>query len=194
MLQPDLFLSYGLSSALTLAAGKKLLEREEGPWKNKYFIITILWLAILFVPQVLYLLWKFPAWESMFVVKELSDIPGWFVVLYSIVVIICGALGFHITYIFLKKQNVIGAFAQVVWSGALGLFIIIFGWDGTGYKRLLYSGTGTDWANGVTYPIADFLNGPVFATLLWLEAIVLIPYACLMIKWIIEAQKQPAQV
>jgi hypothetical protein len=188
MLQPDLFFSYGLSAGLAVAAGKKLMN-EESPWVNKYFIATILWLSVCFIPQVLYLLWRFPDWESMFVAKTFSDIPAWLLLIYPIAVIIMGTLGFHITFSFVKKKKSYAAIVQVIWSIAVALFMVTVGWDGTGYKRLLYAGTGDDWANGVVYPYIDFYKTPVCMSLLWLETFVLIPYFCLFIKWIKERQE-----
>jgi len=182
MLQPDLLFSYGLSAGLAIAAGKKL-RREKSPWVNKYFIVTVFWLSICFIPQILYLLWRFPAWESMFVAKDYSDIPAWVVAIYPIAILILGALGFYVTYYFLVKEKSFAAIAQVIGSVTAALFLVTIGWDGTGYKRLLYAGTGTDWANGLIYPFTDFFSSPVFSTLMWLEALVLIPYVCIFIKW-----------
>ena len=75
MIQVDLLLSYGFSSGIAFAARKKL-DKEECRFNNKYFITTLLWLSLAFTPQVNYLIWRFPAWESMFVVTELSDYRG----------------------------------------------------------------------------------------------------------------------
>ncbi len=187
MLQPDLFFSYGLASGLGIAAGRRL-KKEESTWVNKYFLATILWLSAFFVPQVLYLLWRFPAWETMFVAKDYSDIPAWLVSLYPVAVIVMGALGFYVTHRLIKKGKMSAAVAQVAWSCAVATLLVFVGWDGTGYKRLLYTGTGAEWASGVAYPLADFFKSPVMTTLLWLEAIVLIPYAILFIRWARESQ------
>lgn len=182
MLQPDLFFSYGLASGLTIAAGRKLKD-EKSIFVNKYFIATIIWLSAFFIPQVLYLLWRFPGWESMFVAKTYSDIPAWVVSLYPVAIIIMGALGFYVTSRLLKKGKLPAAISQVGWSCAVATLIVFVGWDGTGFKRLLYAGTGIEWANGVTYPYTDFFKSQVFYTLLWLEALVLIPYMYLFTKW-----------
>ncbi|UCD84660.1 MAG: hypothetical protein JSU92_00285 [Deltaproteobacteria bacterium] len=185
MLQPDLLFSYGLSSGLAIAAGKKL-KSEGCPWVNKYFITTVLWLSVCFVPQVLYLLWRFPAWESMFVAKDYSDIPAWLVAVYPIAILVLGALGFYVTYFFLVRDKPFAAVAQVIWSFGAAVFLVTIGWDGTGYKRLLYVGTGADWINGVTYPFTDFFASPVFFTLLWLQSLALIPYGFIFVKWVRE--------
>ena len=182
MLQTDLFFSYGLASGLAIAASRKL-KTEPHPLVNKYFLATILWLSLGFVPQILYLTRRFPGWESMFVVNTISGYPPWFLSLYAIATIVLGALGFHVTNSLLNKEKTFAAVAQVVWSNVAAAFLATIGWDGTGYKRLLYTGTGTDWANHVSFPLTDFFTSPVFINLIWLEALLLIPYSILFIKW-----------
>lgn len=185
MLQVDLLFSYGMSSGMALVAREKLVK-EESPWVNKYFLVNLLWLALCFSPQMLYLLRRFPAWESMFVVSSYSDVPAWFVSAMSIAMIVMGVLGFGITCRFLRSGKLFGAVAQVIWSIAAALFLSSFGWDGTGLKRLLYAGSGADWASGVTYAPADFLASPVFFNLVWLEALLIVPYVFILAMWIRE--------
>jgi len=182
MLQTDLFFSYGLASGLAIAASRKL-KTEPHPLVNKYFLATILWLSLGFVPQILYLTLRFPAWESMFVVNNISGYPPWFMSLYAIAVIILGALGFHVTNSLLKKEKTLVAAAQVVWSNVAAGFLATIGWDGSGFRRLLYPGTGDDWVNGAVFPLTDFFTSAVFINLIWLEALLLIPYSILFIKW-----------
>jgi hypothetical protein len=182
MLQPDLFFAYSLSSGLALAASKKLKDTEN-PMTSKYFMGTILWLSFLYVPQIFYLLWSFPAWESMFVFKELADIPAWFISIYIVTIMTMGTLGFYITSTLIKKNNLKAAVAQVGWSSLAATIIISVGWDGTGYERLLYTGTGAEWASGVDIPLTDFFTSNILMTLIWLETLVLAPYSALFIKW-----------
>lgn len=182
MLQPDVFFSYGLASGLAIAAGRKL-KNDDSPFANKYFTGTILWLSICYVPQIIYLLFRFPAWESMFVIEKLSDLSPWFISLYFALVMVMGIAGFGVTQMFLKRGKIGAAIAQVAWSLSAATVLVTVGWDGTGYQRLFYAGTAIDWANGVPYSLADFFNGPVLPTLVWLEALVLIPYTILFIKW-----------
>ncbi len=182
MLQTDLFFSYGLSAGLALAARKKL-KSEPNPLVNKYFLATLLWLALGFIPQIQYLQGRFPAWESMFVASSASDYPPWFMSLYSMSIIIMGTLGFYFTFILIKKGKVSAAVAQLMGSVAIALLLATVGWDGAGYQRVLYPGTGADWAKGVAFPVQVFFTSPVFISLLWLEALLLIPYSVLFISW-----------
>lgn len=182
MLQPDVFFSYGLCAGLAVAAGKKAKE-ENCPWVNKYFLGALAWLSLLYVPQVLYLVWKFPAWESMFAFKDFGDYPPWFMAVYSAGVILVGVLGFYITFRLMRGGKTAAAMAQVGWSMLAATIIVFAGWDGTGYQRLLYVGSGAEWAAGVSYPMTDFFKSSIFITLIWLEALVLLPYNIMFIRW-----------
>jgi len=189
MLQPDLLFAYGLCSGLALSAGKKLKE-EKSLWINQYYLLALLWLVVFFLGQIFYLLFKFPGWESMFVFKDLTQVPSWFLSLYTLAVVILGSLGFYFTGILLKRNQIALALAQPLWSLGIALIIIIIGWDGTGYKRLLYPGSGLEWVQGISYPLVEFFKSQVFFTLLWLEAIVLIPYLLFFFKWLRESREQ----
>ena len=72
MVQVDVFWSYAIGSGLAVAASRQLRARRtipaaerapltETPWFNH----TLLFLALLFAPSGLYLLWEFPSWETM---------------------------------------------------------------------------------------------------------------------------------
>jgi len=180
MLQPDIFFAYGLSSGLAVVARKKLAE-EKSPFLNKYFLGVAVWLAVFYVPQVIYLLFSFPAWESMHVFRSLQDIPPWFAGLYFAAVMLMGFLGWYVTYYFLVRGRIAAAMAQAGWSLAAATLMVFVGWDGTGLSRLLY--TGNEWTSSLPLDIAGFFKSPVFFTLLWLEALVLIPYNAMLIRW-----------
>jgi hypothetical protein len=167
MVQVDIFWSYGLSAGLALAAGPALKE-EPSFWDNKFFTLTLLWSAIIFGPSGIYLLWQFPAWETMFVAQNHLSIPTWLVCLFSVTNITQGILGFYITWYFLRKGNQRMAALQTIWSHCAMLFVLAVGWDGTGYKRFFYAGTGDEWHQGAEYPISAFFSAPIFFTLLGL--------------------------
>ena len=189
MLQVDVFLSYGLSAGLAVASSK-LAIKEESPLRDKYFVAAVLWLGLAFVPQVLYLCWRFPAWESMFVATSASDYPPWLASAACIAMILMGVAGFTITRALLIRGRRVAALAQVAWSVGLPLFLVTYGWDGTGLKRMLYAGTGADWAAGVAHRYTDFASSPVGVALIWLEALALIPYAILFVRALRESPKQ----
>ena len=182
MVQIDLFLSYGLSSGLAIAAGKRL-KSEPSLWLNRYVLATGLWLALLFVPQICYLLWQFPAWETMFVARDHADIPAWLVAALPAAMVTMGLLGFLVTAHFLRAGKLLAAWLQVIVTVAVSVFLVTYGWDGTGLKRLLYAGDGNDWAAGKVYSLGDFLSGDVFITLIFLQGLLLIPFLYFMWNW-----------
>ncbi|MHB8896773.1 MAG: hypothetical protein ACYC99_16585 [Candidatus Geothermincolia bacterium] len=182
MLQIDPLLSYSFSASLAIAARRDLLKKKN-LCLNKYFLFTLLWLSLTFAPQVLYLCRRFPAWESMFAVRDHDEYPPWLEAATAAGIIVSGSLGFYITALQLRRGKQRAAKAQVAWSLAASLFLVTYGWDGTGLKRLSYAGTGEEWANGVAYAYTDFLFSPVARTLIWLETFVMVPYAILMRRW-----------
>jgi hypothetical protein len=167
MVQVDVFWSYGLNAGLALAA-TKMLKKESSFWKNPAFTLALLWTAIIFAPSGIYLLWNNPGWETMFVARNHASIPTWLVCLFSVTNITQGILGFYITYYFIRKGNQKAAIMQTVWSHLAMLFILVVGWDGTGYKRFFYAGIGEEWHTGVEYPISAFFSAEIFYTLLGL--------------------------
>ena len=173
MVQVDVFWSYGLASGLALAS-RKSLQQAATPWGHPGLLYTLLWFALAFAPSGMYLLWEFPAWETMFVARDHNSIPGWIVVLFAITNIACPILGYYITGSLIQKGSFRAAYLQPVWSHLVMLFILLVGWDGTGLQRFTYSGTGEEFAQGVPYFWTDFFSSPVFYTLLAM-GVVLVP-------------------
>jgi hypothetical protein len=184
MMQPDLFFAYGMSAGLA-AAARVQFRSEARPWATKYFAGAMLWMGLFYVPQLLYLLFRFPGWETMFVVRDLSGLPAGLVGLYFAAVMALAAAGFGATWWFLRRGRLAVALAQAGAGMLAGVLMIFVGWDGAGWRRLLYAGSGSDWAQGVVYPYTDFFH-VIFPTLLWLEAIVLAPYCSMLFRWRLE--------
>jgi hypothetical protein len=182
MLQPDLFFAYGLSSGMAVAAGKQL-KKQESTFANKYFLSLVVWLFAFYVPQVFYLLRRFTGWESMFVIRDFNDVPAWLYGLYPGATLVMAALGFYVAAALLKSGRVRAAAAQFPIGILIACLIMTVGWDGTGYQRLFYIGSGADWMNHVSYPILDWFTSPIARTLAWLETIVMVPYIVLFIRW-----------
>lgn len=185
MVQVDVFWSYGLGSGLALAAGRQL-EKKEEPWINPYFIGTVLWIALFFATSGLYLLWNFPYWETMFLARDHADIPAWLAVLFAVTNITQGILGYYVVWRLLRAGNKGLAKFQAVWSHAAMLLILIFGWDGSGWRRFTYAGTGDDWRNNVALPWTQFFSSPVFHALLGMGVILVPTYFYLVRRWLAE--------
>ena len=100
--------------------------------------------------------------------------------------------GFAVTGRFIKQQRYALAWAQFAVSFVVTFPICTYGWDGTGYQRFLYAGTGTEWAQGVRYPISEFFSGDVAATISWILPSWLVPYLIVMTHWLRTAPSSAA--
>jgi hypothetical protein len=186
MVQVDVFWSYGLASGLTLAAGRQVQE-ERTPFANRYFAAIVVWIAALFAPSGMYLLWVFPSWETMFVASSHDSLPGWLVALFAATNVTQGILGYYVTWRCLRAGRRGAAWAQTIWSHAAMYFILIYGWDGTGFSRFTYTGTAAEFAAGIARPWQDFIGSPVFMTLLGMGVILVPTYVALCVRWKREA-------
>ena len=73
MIQVDIAWQYAFGALFATAAVTQLKNTDRAWWDNKYFIVSLLFSAILFVPTGTYLLWEFPHWESMQVYSSRMD-------------------------------------------------------------------------------------------------------------------------
>ena len=182
MVQVDIFWTYGLASGLALAASHKL-KNEKNTWANPYFPVILMWICFLFAPSGGYLLWEFPSWETMFLAKNHESLPGWLVFLFASTNSALGVLGYYVTYRLIRKEKLFLAKFQTIWSHFCMLFILIVGWDGTGFKRFTYTGTYEEFVTGIHYPITNFFSSPVFYTLLVMGLVLIPTYTYLVITW-----------
>ncbi len=179
MVQVDVFWSYGLNAGLALAASTAL-KKETTFWKSPIFTLSLLWTAIFFAPSGIYLLWDNPGWETMFVARNHESLPAWLVCIFAATNITQGILGFWVTYHFIRKGNQKAARLQTIWSHLAMLFVLVVGWDGTGYKRFFYAGTGEEWHTGIEYAIPDFFTSRMFFTLISMGVILVPTYIYLI--------------
>jgi len=156
MVQVDVFWTFAIGSSFAVAASKQL-KKEEKPLDNRYFLKTLLFLSILFVPSGAYLISQHPGWETMFALYPyLVDVEnasrgvipqsaGILNVVFAMTNILCGILGFYLAFKFIKKDNMKAAHALWIFGYAAMLFILVVGWDGTGWERFTFAGTWYDW-------------------------------------------------
>jgi hypothetical protein len=181
MVQVDVFWSYGLSAGLALAGHKKI-KKAPAWWDNRPFLFTVLWTALIFAPSGIYLLWSNPGWETMFVARNHESIPAWLVTVFTFTNVTQGILGFFVTAHFIRSNRWNAALWQPIWSHLAMFFILIFGWDGTGYRRFLYPGTGEEWHTGIEYPLTQFFSSSIFYALLGLGVVFVPTYFGLVRK------------
>lgn len=162
MVEVDVFWSYGLGAGFALASFRQLrkLEAERGfedlklnrrqarglsriikkiesgdtAFNNEFFTKTLLFLSLLFVPSGANLLWSNPNWETM-QVGSYETIPGWLVSGFTITNTSQGILGYWVTHNLLMKGKYYEAAMQMIGAYLAFWFILVNGWDKTGYRR-----------------------------------------------------------
>lgn len=191
MVQVDVFWSYGIGAGFAYAAQKQLRDKpptpDNGGWfANKYFAMNVLYLATIFAPSGLYLLWEFTNWETMQALDR--DMPAWLVTLFAITNVTQGMLGFWVTHKLLAADKRYAAFLQV-FVGYFGMFfILVHGWDGKGYQRF-FSQDRQEFLTWTPDNVVPWLMSPVAMTL-GAMGLVLIPVMVgWMTRWMTEAQR-----
>jgi len=163
MVEVDVFWSYGLGAGFALAAFRQIrqieaekpdvqelklnrgqlrdlkrlvkeIERGDPSFTNQYFLKTLLFLSLLFVPSGSNLLWSNPNWETM-QVGSYETIPGWLVSGFTITNVTQGMLGYWVTRNLLLKGEYEKAAQQTIYAYLAFWFILVNGWDKTGYRR-----------------------------------------------------------
>lgn len=185
MVQVDIFWSYGIGAGFAFAAKKQLQKFEpdkaEGGWfGNPYFTKNLLYLATLFGPSGLYLVWQFTNWETM----QAGDktMPGWLVTAFAITNVTQGMLGFWLTHKLLRAGKDYLAFLQPL-IGYFGMFIIlVHGWDGRGYARF-FSEDRTVFESFTPAHITTWLLSDVALTLAAMGCILIPVMLLMMLKW-----------
>ncbi|PJZ70996.1 hypothetical protein CH373_00205 [Leptospira perolatii] len=190
MVQVDVFWSYGLGAGYAMAAARQIrklqedgkgsgsiqsVSKEKGDvpfWKNTYFITNLLYLALLFAPSGLYLVWQFTSWETMHVGDK--GMPGWLVALFGMTNVSQGILGFWVVWKLLKAGKSYLAYLQVPLAYFGMFFILVHGWDGTGYQRF-FSPTAEDFQNNWTWATAGKWFSSDVAITLDAMGVILIP-------------------
>jgi hypothetical protein len=195
MVQVDVFWSYGIGAGFALAAARQL-RRPDRPTADRaaplpawttdpYLAATVLYAAVLFAPSGAWLLWGFTSWETMHAGAP-GTVPAWLVALFAATNTTQAALGYLITRALLRRGWPRLAYLQLV-AGYFGMFfILVHGWDGTGYQRF-FSPTRADYERwGADRPlahVADWATSDVALTLAGM-GLVLIPVLLgLMARW-----------
>jgi hypothetical protein len=197
MVQVDVFWGYGFGASLAVAAGNQLSKTTE-PFYTKYFIKTVLFLALFWAPTGMLLLLKHPSWETMQAADNFLSMSPWLVLLFGITNITQGILGFWVGQKLMTRKNYLAANLNWI-AGYFGMFfILLYGWDGLGYDRFLYDRDmlpdSPAWSPGasgaVLHPFRSLwshLQSSVAVTL-YIDGVWLLPpFFYLMTKWIREA-------
>jgi hypothetical protein len=196
MVQVDVFWSYGIGAGFAVAAHRQLAaEKKENPdatmFKSPFFTHTLLFLSACFAPSGVCLLWAFTNWETMHVFSY-DTLPAWLVTIFAVTNVTQGILGYWVA----RKLILIGktylATLQILLGYFLMFFILVHGWDGTGYMRFFSYDRGLFMTWGERAPLSNiitWLTCPVALTLMAM-GVVLIPWIVgLAGKWTVEGYK-----
>jgi len=185
MVQVDIFWTYALGASFAASAGRQLKEAaKEGvsPFDTRYFLKTLLFLSILFVPSGVCLLWAFPGWETMFAGDR--TLPAWLVTLFCVTNITQGILGYWVAWKLVQQGRLTWAHMQWFFGYLFMFFILVHGWDGTGWKRFFYAGNVEEWRAGVHYPLWAFAYSKVALTLYAFGLLMLPVLFSWMSRWV----------
>ncbi len=199
MVQVDVFWAYGFGASLAMAAGRQLASKDK-PFESRYFVGTVLFLALCWAPTGMLLLLRHPSWETMQVAESLRSMNEFLVLGFGITNVTQGILGFWVSLLLLRQQKYYAA--NLNWMlGYFGMFfILVYGWDGLGFDRFFYdrdmvagSPAWTAGASGATtlagfFPsAAQFLTTSGVAFTLYLDGVYLLPpFGVLMYLWYTE--------
>ncbi len=191
MVQVDVFWSYGIGAGLGLASAAKgvKVEKLKDLVQSQPALQTLLFLAIVFAPSGFVLLWNFPSWETMH--AGTRDLPGWLVAIFGVTNITQGLLGFVVARSLCARGKAFSAYLHWI-GGYFGMFfILVHGWDGTGYQRF-FSPT-REALNGWTWnTAASWLTSDVALTLMAM-GVVLIPWLVgLTVSWLGASVRAPS--
>ena len=199
MVQVDVFWAYGIGASLAMASGLQL-RRVSKPMETKYFIATLLVLALIWAPTGMLLLLRNTSWETMQVAENMAAMPHWLVLGFGITNITQGILGFWVGAHLVRSGKLY--LAHLNWMvGYFGMFfILVYGWDGLGFDRFFYDrdmhgaaawspGKGATMAT-LWSSIGQFLTSSVAMTL-YVDGVFLVPALVMtMMPWMHEGMQQ----
>jgi hypothetical protein len=188
MVQVDVFWSYAIGATFAVSAARQLQRHHEtkkaqapqvkpSAFETTFFLKTVLFLAIIFAPSGLYLVWEFSSWETMHAGDK--NMPAWLVTLFAITNVTQGILGFWVAYELIIKNKLYAAYLTIIGAYFGMYFILVHGWDGTGYQRF-FSATRDDFLHWGAKPWSAWLSSDV-AIALYVMGVFMLP---VMFHWI----------
>lgn len=185
MLQVDLFWVYGIGAMFATAAAKQLKLREKRILGNVHFAALMIYISVIFVPEALWLLWSFPHWETMHVWKSLEEIPTAYVTLFIAGDALLAIVGFWVAAKLIISGKEYAAHIQWIAGYFSFFFVLIHGWDGTGWQRFTWDPTvtGAAWEAGKTM-LLEFAKSNVALTLYAMAAPTIAPLIVGGYRWL----------
>jgi hypothetical protein len=184
MVQVDVFWSYaigaGCGTAAAAAAARAAVAGagdRAAPARrlhdDRRFTATVLFLACVFAPSGMWLLWRFTGWETMYAADSTADLPAWLVAAFALTNITQGVLGFVVARALWRRGHRYLSWLQMPLGYLAMFFVLAYGWDGTGYRRF-FAPTPQAWRDGAPVDLGAFVTAEIGLTLAGM-GVVLIP-------------------
>lgn len=143
MVQVDVFWAYSIGAGFAVAAAHELRWTAEsragssaGPLSSgRHLATVVLYCGTLLAPSGIWLLWDFPEWETMQVGGP--SMPAWLVACFAATIVAQGAAGFLVAQALIVRGQTRWAALQAVAGYYVMFLVLVHGWDGTGYRRVL---------------------------------------------------------
>lgn len=178
MVQVDVFWSYGIGAGVAVANLRQvgLLPGSRTPPQEVRTPVAdlALFLSCAFVPSGTWLLTAFPHWETMHVARGFGDLPAWLVTGFTLTNVTQGLLGYAVGTRLLRAGHTYAAYLQWLLAYFGMFFILVHGWDGTGYQRFFSS--RPELLDGWTWADAGRWFGSDVAVTLYVMGLVVIPW------------------
>ena len=181
MVQVDFFWAYGIGAGLGLASASSRSARVRDLVKEGPAFHTLLFLSLVLVPAGFVSLWSNPSWQTMHAGSR--DLPVWLVGLFGVTNVTQGLLGFWVARRLCARGRPFAAYLQWVLGYLCFFFILVHGWDGTGYRRF-FSAT-REALDGWTWATARAWTGSGVAALVGAMLAVFVPWNLgLAVPWL----------
>ncbi|GHI41659.1 hypothetical protein Sviol_60670 [Streptomyces violascens] len=154
-MQVDLFLAYGTGAMFTASAARQTHAGRRAPASRRFRLLSaplfpcVLFHALLLAPACVWLLARFPAWETM---QVMQSAPVWARALFGAATVAFGIAGCIAGRRLSAKGNLPAAYANLTAPWTLTFVVLTYGWDGQGYCRFL-SPTTFDPASCASRPL-----------------------------------------
>jgi len=186
MVQVDVFWAYSIGAGFAVAASHELIAAPRRRLlEDPRLASTLLYCGLLFAPSGAWLLWGFPDWETMQVASSHAALPPWLVALFAATNIGQGALGYWVARRLIHAGRVYAAYLQAGIGYLAMFFILVHGWDGTGYQRFFSPDRASfaTWSEqNLTHHIGQWLGSPVALTLYGMGALLIPAMLALMLS------------
>ncbi|MFE9402846.1 hypothetical protein ACFYNY_13800 [Streptomyces sp. NPDC006530] len=203
-IQAALFWAYATGATFALSAARQLQwwqrsVHEEGVRTrsraaNPYLLLTLLFAAVLLVPTGLFMMWRNPSWATMQVAGDHRGIWAGFVLFYAGGIVVATLLGFVVAQSLVLVGAGYWAYLQCVGGHFLLFGVLVHGWDGNGYRRLLTTNRAAlrEWPkDSLVNDLLRFVTSGTFLALLVLGAAVIGTLVVTEIGWLMEGWALP---